>query len=279
MKQHAYRQSSIHVFLLTLILIILGTSLLSFKSEKIYGDFLKQLGITREEANDKISGSFLGGGLDYYGIRNLKNLLANDRVAIVKDVALYAKQYSNSPDYIKQYRELKESHKPQPYKLESPEDMRTNMIRAAREGVQQTEESLKKAPVEMKAIFEKTLEAAKQNLKMAEDPNNKYIKAYTQNYATTEKHMKQSHENLLKQWEAKYPANHLLFIKVRLEEFLDATKDIDFGAQLTEKNGIKYFVKPEYESKDNRWKAAFRAGKEAVEAARTFAQQWMNEIG
>ena len=279
MKQHSYRQSSIHFFLLTLILIILGTSLLSFKTEKTYGDFLKQLGITKQEANDKISGSFLGGGLNYYGIRNLKNIVTNDRAAIVKDVASYAKQYANSPEYLKQYIALKESNKPEPYKLESPEEMRTNMIRQAREAVQQTEESLKKAPSEMKAIFEKTLEAVKQNLQMAEDPNNKYIKAYTQNYAATEKHMKDSHENLLKQWEAKYPANHLLFIKGRLQEFLNATKDIDFGAQLTEKNGVKYFVKPEYERKDNRWKAAFRAGKESVEAARTFAQRWLDEIG
>ena len=90
--------------------------------------------------------------------------------------------------------------------------------------------------------------------------------------------MKESHENLLKQWEAKYPTNHLLYIKVRLQEFLDATKDIDFGAQLIEKKGVKHFVNPDYERKGNRWKAAFRAGKEAVEAARTFAEQWINEI-
>ena len=130
----------------------------------------------------------------------------------------------------------------------------------------------------MKAIFEKTLEAAKQNLKQAEDPNNKHMKAYAQNYPTLEKQMKESHENLLKEWETKYPANHLLYIKVRLQEFLDATKDIDFGAQLTEKNGKKYFVNPDYERKSNRWKLAFRAGKDAIAAAREFAQQWMNEI-
>ena len=278
MKQHYYRQSSIHVFLLTLILIILGTSLLSFKTEQLYGDFLKQLGITRQEANEKISGSFLTGGLNYYGIRNLKNIVTSDRVAIVKDLASYAKQYANSPEYIKQYMALKESNKPEQYKLETPEEMRANMIKMAKEAVQQTEESLKKAPAEMKSIFEKTLEAAKQNLQQAEDPNNKAMKAYSQNFAAAEKQMKESHESLLKQWEAKYPTNHLLYIKVRLEEFLQATKDVDFSAQLTEKNGIKYFVNPDYERKGNQWKMAFRAGKDAVETARALTQQWMNEI-
>ncbi|HKH60581.1 MAG TPA: hypothetical protein VKA49_07105 [Flavitalea sp.] len=278
MKQHYYRQSSIHFFLLALILIIVGASLLSFKTEQLYGDFLKQLGITKQEANDKISSSFLAGGLDYYGIRNVKSIVTNDRAAVVKDIASYAKQYAVSAEYIRQYMALKESNKPEPYKLETPEEMRNNMIRQAKEAVQQTEASLKKAPAEMKAIFEKTLDAAKQNLKQIEDPNNKNIKAYTQNFAAAEKQMKESHENLLKQWEAKYPTNHLLYIKVRLQEFLDATKDIDFGAQLIEKKGVKYFVNPDYERKGNRWKAAFRAGKEAVEAARTFAEQWINEI-
>jgi hypothetical protein len=278
MKQHYYRQSSIHVFLVTLILIILGTSLLSFKTEQLYGDFLKQLGITRQEANEKISGSFLTGGLNYYGIRNLKNIVKSDRAAIVKDLASYAKQYANSPEYIKQYIALKESNKPEQYKLETPEETRANMIKMAKEAVQQTEESLRKAPAEMKSIFEKTLEAAKQNLKQAEDPNNKAMKAYSQNFAAAEKQMKESHESLLKQWEAKYPTNHLLYIKVRLQAFLQATKDVDFSAELIEKNGIKYFVNPDYERKGNQWKMAFRAGKDAVETARTVTQDWMNEI-
>ncbi len=279
MKQHSLRQTAIHIFILSLILSILSVSLVSFRSARIYGDFLKQLGITKQEANEKITGGFLGGGLDYYGMRNLKNILANDRAAVVKDIALYAKEYANSPEFLKEYRNLKESKKPEFRKLETPEEMRNNMIKSAREGVQKTEETLKKAPAEMKDIFEKTLEAAKQNLKLAEDPNNKYIKAYTQNFASAEKHMKESYENQLKGWEEKYPANHLLYIKVRLQEFLDATKDIDFDAELIEKKGVKYFVKPEYERKGDRWKLAFRAGKSAVESARAFAQQWLNEIG
>jgi len=70
----------------------------------------------------------------------------------------------------------------------------------------------------------------------------------------------------------------LLFIKKRLEEFLNTTKDIDFAAELAEKNGKKIFLNPDYERKDNRWKMAFRAGKEVVEPARDFVQKWTAEI-
>jgi hypothetical protein len=251
---------------------------MAFKADQLYLDFLKQLGLTKAEANEKITNSFLGGSLDYYGVRNMKSILSNDRASIVKELSAYAKQYASSPEYIKEYLALKENNKPEPTKVETPAELRSNTIKRAKEAVQEMEESVKKAPADMKSIFEKTLEAAKQNLKDAEDPNNKYLKSYAQNFATLEKQVKMSNENMLQSWEAKYPTNHLLFIKVRLQEFLSATKDIDFSAELTERKGIKYFVNPNYERKDNRWKMAFRAGKPAVEAARAFAEQWMNEI-
>jgi hypothetical protein len=69
-----------------------------------------------------------------------------------------------------------------------------------------------------------------------------------------------------------------LFVKKRLEEFLNVTKDIDFSAELTERNGKKIFVNQQYEFKDSRWKMAFRAGKEVVEPARDFVEKWINEI-
>jgi hypothetical protein len=278
MKQHSLRQSSIHIFLLVLIMSIVGVSMISFKNEQLYTDFLKQLGLSKAEANEKITNSLLSGALDPNGIRNLKNIVLNDRAAIVKDVSAYAKQYAGSPEFIKQYLALKEENRPEAMKIETPDELRINTIRRAREAVKEMEESLKKAPSDMKSIFEKTLEAAKQNLKTTEDPDNKYMKSYAQNFASLQQQMKQSHENALKSWEAKYPSNHLLFIKVRLQEFLDATKDVDFAAQVTERNGIKYFVSKDYERKDNRWKMAFRAGKPAIEAARAFAEEWLSEI-
>jgi hypothetical protein len=67
-------------------------------------------------------------------------------------------------------------------------------------------------------------------------------------------------------------------VKKRLQEFLNTTNGIDFSAELTEKNGKKVFVNPDYERKDGRWKMAFRAGKEVVEPARNFVQKWIGEI-
>lgn len=261
------------------ILVILSLFLFSFTAKRLADDFLKQLGISQSEADNKITSSLLSGSLNYYGIRNLKNILVNDRAAIVKDLAGYAKQYAGSDTFKKEYAALKERNKPAPaQKIESPEEMRANMIRAAKEYVANSEASLKNATPQTQKLFTEMLEAAKKNLKEAEDPNNKTINVWAQNYEEMKKMTQLNWENSMKDWEAKYPANQLLYVKGSLQSFLDATEGIDFGAQLYDKNGKKYFVNREYERKDSRWKMAFRAGKEAVETARAFARQWISEI-
>ncbi len=72
--------------------------------------------------------------------------------------------------------------------------------------------------------------------------------------------------------------NYALNIKSCLQHYLDATSNIDFDAALTKKGDRSYFTNNDYERKNNLWKASFRAGKEASNAARTFAQQWINEV-
>ncbi len=82
----------------------------------------------------------------------------------------------------------------------------------------------------------------------------------------------------LKEWEAEFPGNYLLFIKSRLAVFINETEGVDYSAAVFEKGGVKYFANKAYEHKGNRWKMAYRAGKDAVETARMMVQQWMEEI-
>ena len=98
------------------------------------------------------------------------------------------------------------------------------------------------------------------------------------NYENGVKQNQQNYDRQVADWEAKYPSNHLLYVKKRLQEFLNETADIDFDAELVTKNGKKYFVNRAYESKGNRWKMAFRAGKDVITTARTFVEKWMSEI-
>jgi len=266
--------------ILTVLLALVAGSffLFSFTARKIAEDFLQQLGITKVGADEKITHSILGGYLDQYGLRNAKNIAAGNRTAITKDLLVYTKQYVGTAAFIKEYNQLRENNKPKPSTIQSPDEMRTGLIDQYKKSIVESEATLKKADASMKSIFEPILVTLKQELKNAEDPNNKMIANYKKNYPEMVKSIEAGYKQQLADWEAKYPANQQLFIKERLEQFMQETASIDFAAQLTEKNGKKYFVNPTYEHKGNRWKLAFRAGKEVVEPARAFVQSWLGEI-
>jgi hypothetical protein len=246
--------------------------------KKMADDFLKHLGITKADANNKISKSFLEGYLDYTGVKNFKNIALGNRPAITKDLLAYAKQYLGTAAFIKEYNALREKNKPVMPAVQTPEEMRQGMIENGKKSVADLEEKVKKAEGSMKTIFEKTLESARKQLQQAEDPNNKSLAGYTKGYPGLVKNRDANYQQRIAEWEAKYPTDHLLFVKQRLQQFLDETKEVDFGAELYEKKGIKYFTNPAYERKSDRWKMVFRAGAAVVEPARTFVQEWLSSL-
>jgi hypothetical protein len=250
----------------------------SFTIKNFTGDFLKQLGISKADADAKIIYAILHSSFDQYGLRNAKNISMGTRAAVVKDIMQYTKTYVNSAAFLKAYNELKQKEKPEKRTMQTPEEMQKDLIAQSKKGIADIEASAQKSDASMKPIFEKMALEAKKRLKEAEDPNNKMIANYRENYPQALKDMESINVHLLAKWEAEYPTNHLQFVKMRMQQFLDETKNIDFSAELIEKNGKKYFANKAYESKGNRWKMAFRAGKDAVETARTFTQQWMTEI-
>jgi len=265
---------------LSIAALMLGASLclFSFTSRKLAEDFLQQLGITKVSADDKIINSLLGGYLDQYGLRNAKNIALGNRGTVTKDLLAYTKEQVASASFLKAYNQLRDNNKPKLPTIQTPEEMRNGLIEQYKKSIAETEANYKKAEPSMKSIFEPILATMKQELKNAQDPNNAMLANYKENYPEMMKSVEAANKQQLADWEAKYPANHQLFVKARLQQFMQETANIDFNAQLVEKNGRKYFVNPAYEHMSNRWKLAFRAGKEVIAPAREFVQQWINEI-
>lgn len=252
--------------------------LYSFTSKQLAADFLQQLGITKTTANEKIGNGFLGGSFDTYGIKNLKTIPAAARVPLAKEIAAYSKQYVQTAAYLKQYNELRNYHKPEFKAVQTPEEMQQQSVLQYKKSVEDIEKSVKTADASMKPVFEKVLADAKKQLKEAEDPNNKYVANYRKNYEAAVQQNKAGYDQLVARWEQEYPANHMLYVKKRLQNFLAETADIDFDAQTVEKNGKKYFVNRAYESKGSHWKMAYRAGKDVVTATREFVESWLKEV-
>lgn len=269
---------AIKVLSVALVVTLLTSSLVSFTIRSFGDDFLKQLGITKPGAEEKIRHGFLGGSFDVYGVKNLKSIAAGSRVALLNEVMAYSKKYVSTPDFIKNYQEMRNNDKPEFRKIQTPAELREQSVSSLKKSLADMEEKIKKADATMKPIFEQMIASNKAELKKAEDPNNKSIVNYTNAYEEMVKSNQENYDRQIKAWEEKYPSNHLLYIKTRLQQFLDETASIDFDAELVTKGNKQYFVNRAYESKGNRWKLAFRAGKDVVTSARKFAQQWMNEI-
>ncbi|WP_336516712.1 hypothetical protein [Pollutibacter soli] len=279
MKPKTFKSQMVmlRICIVTFILVIASFFLFSFTVKKMADDFLAQLGINKSAADEKITNSVLGGSLDAYGLRNVKNIVKTSRTAVTNDLLNYTKKYLSSDAFLKQYAEMKLNDKPEMQKVQTAEEMRKSMVDAYKKSIEATEVSLKTADANMKPMFEKLLEDAKKALKDAEDPNNKQIANYAKNYEGMMKSMETGYQYQLAEWEKRYPADAKVYIKRRLEEFMNETKDIDFSAELKEKDGMKVFVNPAYERKSDRWKMAYRAGKEVVEPARKFVAAWLAE--
>ena len=72
--------------------------------------------------------------------------------------------------------------------------------------------------------------------------------------------------------------DHKNNIRQTLTVFLQETADIDFNAEIKKGSSTKRFENAAFERKSNVWKACFRAGKDATDAARKFAEDWLKEL-
>lgn len=240
----------------------------------------KMLGITKQAGDEKIKNSFINGYLYYYGVKNVKNLALNDRAAIAKDLLTYTKQYVSSAAFIKEYDDLRKNAKPQEpvlKPLRSIAEIQKDQVADMQKSIKETEKNMKEMPQYAKNM-EPMLDILKKNLKDYQDPKNSYFSSIAMGEKYDQENQLKSFKERTKQWEEAYPETASQFIATRLQKMLDATKDIDYNAELVEKYNKKRFVNPAYEYKSTEWKQGFRAGKEVTESVRAFAKQWLSEL-
>ena len=255
--------------------------LYSFHSKlAAYADVWQNLGTTQKDGTGMVRESFLNGYLQYYGLKNLKNIAVNDRKAIATDLLDYSKQFVQSAEFQKAYEAKRQRMKPAgvTFKPKTEAQVREEMIQQTKKTITNYEEALKTATPEMKKTFEKLRDQQKKQLEEYEKPDNKMIPMMAKGEQQQYEALVKGYESDMKKWEEKYPAKSSAFVKMRLQEMLKVTDGIDYNAELTERNGKKYFVKQEYERKDPNWKKGFRAGKELTEYVRGYVKEWMDGL-
>ena len=243
-------------------------------------DLWTQLGITQSNANINIRVSVTGNTFQYAGAKNAKNVSVANRPSIVDQLVVYAKKYTASAEFKKEYATIRGYAKPKDPELSSinVDSIRDQQKQFVLQSIKQTEANANHSNPKIRNGVPAGLERLKKELIELDDPNNKKIQAEVKQMEAWNKAISDAHKKEMDKFNTNYPENPQVLIKKRLQDILDITADVDYNAELKQGPKYKVFVNPEYEKKSKEWKLAYRAGKQAVDAVRAAAQKWLAEI-
>jgi hypothetical protein len=262
-------------------IIMLALSLFSFSVKTCADDIWNQLGLTEQKGNENIRLSFLQGYLYTYGVKSAKNIATGNRAAVTKDLLTYAKQYTASEEFKKEYERNRQGAKPmEPWRktAKTKEEIRKEKIAETEKSIAEMEKNMPTYTADVKKIMQPLLESQKETLKDYKDPNSQMIEMMALGEKTAVENDWKSYKEQVTKWEEGYPANMNAFIKRRLQQYLDIQSTVDFSAELKDVNGKKKFVNSAYEYKPADWKKVYRAGKEVNDVAKQFAAAWVKEL-
>jgi hypothetical protein len=242
-------------------------------------DVLSQLGITLDAAKEAI-GSAITYGVSNPGLpaQAFKLMPPAARAQAATAGVAWLKTYVASPDFKRQYLQVRDSHKPDaPTYDATPEQ---EIQKADDEQKRQFEESknaIAGLPAEQRKQMEEALKNAQEMVAKMNTPDQR--KARLDMIKAQRAEEAKQHEAALTKWKQDYPDDPKPLVARRLREFLQVSADVDFNAKLKTENGVSTFENPAYQAKSSQWKTCFRAGREATAAARTAVQQWLTELG
>ena len=241
-------------------------------------DVFQQMKFPKAEAGSAVVNAFVYGHVDYHRVRGVfKAAAPAARAAMTEQVLMWTKSYVSTPQFAQEYAKFRNESKPEGSASAASIDQELAEQRAQRKAeMEQMKKDIAAMPAEYRAAAEAGYKAAVEASKEYDTPEFRKMERETL-IAERQADASDSEERIA-EWERNWPADHRALVKRRLNEFLSATADVDYGAQLVNKGGKMRFANAAYEGKPNNWKLAYRAGKEPTEKARAFAKAWLAEL-
>jgi transketolase len=250
-----------------------------FAAAQAGSEALTKLGLTAASAKtDVLETLATGSAYNDAAFKAFKALTPAARASIVKSGLAWIKAYVATPEFAAAYAKLREGEKPQP----------PDAVPSAEEQIKKQKDDFEKQVAEMRkgmagldAATRKSMEDTIKQMqaqyeKMEKDPQQK--ETFRQMVEAQREENKTQYAEQLKVWEEQYPSDLRRLIQNRIREFLEISADVDYAAKLIPRGKLQRFAEANYEEKPAAWKICFRAGKEATEAARVFAQAWLAEL-
>ena len=242
-------------------------------------DLPRELNVDNAQAKQQVLSGLNRGSVFVGPARNtLKAAVPAQRAQLVEGALAWAKAYTETPEFAAAYAAAREQSKPAAPAAKGSVDDELKQQRAEQ---QKQIEEMKKTAASMPAEQRKAMEEAIKSViaateQMQNDPQMQQIQRQGIEAGRTAD--QQQYEAALKNWEKDYPGDPRVLIARRLREFLDVSGDVNFEAKLAPNDDRHRFAEPQYEQKSSAWKLCYRAGREAVGAARTFATAWLGEL-
>jgi hypothetical protein len=242
-------------------------------------DILSQLGITLDAAKDAI-GSVITAGIYNPGLpaQAFKLMPPAVRAQAATAGVAWLKTYVASPDFTRQYLQVRETHKPSPPEYRAtPEQELQDADEEQKRQFEESTRAIASLPAEQRKAMEDALKNAADLAAKMNTPESRKMRLDAIRIERAE--AAKEYDAALAKWKQEYPDDPKRLIARRLREFLQLSADVDFNATLQTQDGVSKFENPTYQAKPSQWKMCFRAGREATTAARAAIQAWLSELG
>ena len=241
-------------------------------------DHLANLGISEGRAKEAVFDSLMSDAVSLAGKpAAFLAMTPAARVTLVNFALNLARTFVDSDDFKRRYADHREANGPDPLPEEQTADAVLAKQRAGFENqVAEMRKMFDQITPEQRATLEEGWRDMRDQLTaMEKGDRRKEIDGLLKEQRAEQVRQRDA---AMKEFDQTFPADHRALVAMRLRHFLDATSDVAYDAQLVDKDKKKMFANEALEGKPAEWKLAFRAGKPATDAARTFAQQWLADL-
>ena len=202
----------------------------------------------------------------------VKAIAGKERTSLVRGLCEVAKAWTKTDDFKARYAQERQAtlpKEPAPARdaVEVAAEEKANLEKALKDA----EQAIAVLPPDQRGPAQQALEAARRQMLQSAPPA-KDLQANEQERYRREK---ADYDRALA---GAMPQDPKEGLRVRLKKLLELTDKVDFKAKLVADGGLQHFAAKDLEAKPREWKLCFRAGKEACEAARSFAQGWLAEL-
>ena len=239
---------------------------------------LATLGITEGRAREAVFDSFITDTISLAGeSKTFTGASAAARVALVNFALSLARTFAESEDFKRRYADHREANGPDPLPEEPSVDA---ILTKQRAGFEEQVLAMRKlfdqiTPEQRATLEEGWKDMRAQLTEMETGPRRAELETALRQQRESQE---RERELAMKELESVWPTDHRALIANRLRHFLDVSKDVAYDAILIVKDGKQVFADPAFEARPKEWKMCFRAGKPATDAARAFAQKWLNDL-